>query len=399
MKFNTADLYKEVLGIFDWLIEIRRDFHRNPELSTKETRTKEKIIEYLKEMGIEYSTFINHHGVVAIIHGSKGGKTIGLRADMDALPMEDLKKTPYSSSKKGVMHSCGHDAHMTILLGAAKILNNHRDSLSGKVKLIFQPAEETIGGAKPMIEDGVLENPKVEAIFGLHVSSELPVGKIALRYGQMNAQSDTIGIKVKGTSSHGAYPHGGHDSIVIAAHIISALQTIIARDVDPRDSAVISLGTISGGAQNNILAEMVEMGGTVRTINPTTREMVLKRVQEVVTGVATSLGGEGHLNIEEGYIALINHDPLVKLVEENSIEFLGKENTINISKVSLGVEDFAYFTEALPGVFFVLGSGNPDKGIVHCGHTQHFDIDEDCLKIGVMMQILNTLKALGGKIK
>jgi len=323
---------------------------------------------------------------------------VALRADMDALPMEDVKDTSYTSINKGVMHACGHDAHMTILLGVAKILKKYCDKIPGNVKLIFQPAEETIGGAKPMIEDGVLENPKVDAIFGLHVSSEVPLGKVALRYGHMNAYSSAFKILIKGSSSHGAYPHGGQDAIVMAAHIITAIQTITARNVDPRDSAVITIGKINGGTQDNIIADRIEMSGTIRTIRADTKELVHKRMGDIVEGIASSLGGEGYIIIEDGYTALINDERMVEIVEANSYQLLGEENTIRISNVSLGVEDFAYFTDAVPGAFFVLGASNPEKGIVHCGHTRDFDIDEDCLKIGVMMQVLNTLKTLGVKV-
>jgi len=291
MKINVSDLYMEVIELYDWLVEVRRDFHRNPELSTKEVRTKGKIIEYLKDMGIACSGFNSHQGVVGLINGDKSGKTVALRADMDALPMEDVKDTSYTSINKGVMHACGHDAHMTILLGVAKILKKYCDKIPGNVKLIFQPAEETIGGAKPMIEDGVLENPKVDAIFGLHVSSEVPLGKVALRYGHMNAYSSAFKILIKGSSSHGAYPHGGQDAIVMAAHIITAIQTITARNVDPRDSAVITIGKINGGTQDNIIADRIEMSGTIRTIRADTKELVHKRMGDIVEGIASSLGG------------------------------------------------------------------------------------------------------------
>ncbi|MBS4534841.1 amidohydrolase [Clostridium sp. D2Q-14] len=234
-------------SIKDWLINIRREFHMYPELGMEEFKTSQKICDLLDEMGIEYERGIANTGVVGIIKGKKEGKTVALRADMDALPIDERNDVYYKSKIKGKMHACGHDAHMTILMGTAKILNDMRDELKGKVKLIFQPAEETVGGAKKMIEEGVLENFKVDAVFGLHVAPEIPVGKIGIKYDKMNASSDTLEINIFGESTHGAYPHSGIDSIMIASQVINALQTIVSRNVNPIDSAVISLGTIQGG--------------------------------------------------------------------------------------------------------------------------------------------------------
>jgi len=391
MKLSSMVCAKE---IEDWLIEVRRDFHKNPELGMEEYRTSERIIEYLEEMGIEYKRGVAKTGVVGIIRGGQKGKTVALRADMDALPIEDKKNLDYKSKISGKMHACGHDAHMTILLGAAKILNDMRNELKGNVKLFFQPAEETLGGAKPMIQEGVMDNPKVDAVFGLHVAPEIPVGKIGIKYGKMNASSDSIKILIHGESTHGAYPHSGVDAIMISGHIITALQTIVSRNIDPRNSAVVSLGIIKGGTQGNIICDRVEMIGTVRTLDPSTRNRVLENIKRIVTNISTSMGGRGEVIIEEGYISLINDNPMVKIVEDNAKALLGDEGVKIIEEPSLGVEDFAYFLQKAPGAFYRLGCGNIEKGIVYDGHNSLFDIDEECLTIGAAMQVENTLRIL-----
>ena len=284
-------LLQKARELLPWIISVRRDFHQYPEVGFNEWRTKRKICTYLDQMGILY-TEAAKTGVVGLIEGGKPGKTVALRADMDALPIKEKNDVPYKSKNEGLMHACGHDAHMTIMLGAAKILMNVRDQLAGNVKLLFQPAEETDGGAEPMIAEGVLENPKVEAIFGLHVAPEFSVGEIGWKYGQMNASSDTIHIKVKGKSAHAAYPYMGKDAIVIAAQIITALQTIVSREVDARKSAVISLGKIKGGTQGNVVADEVHLTGTVRTLDPEIRKYVLERIEETIAFVARGLGGK-----------------------------------------------------------------------------------------------------------
>lgn len=391
---SNKELEKKVNEIEDFLIKTRRDFHMYPELGMEEYRTRDKIVEYLEEMGIEYEKDIANTGVVGIIKGKAGGKTVALRADIDALPMEDKKEIPYKSKIKGKMHACGHDAHTAILLGAAKVLNELKDKFKGNVKLIFQPAEETVGGAKPMIEEGVLENPKVDGIFGLHVSNGIEIGKIGIRYGQMNASSDMIKIIIHGKNSHGAYPDLGIDAIAIASQVVTIIQTIVSRRIDPRNSAVITIGTIHGGEARNIVADKVEMEGIVRTLDPITREKVMKELIDIVENIALSMGGKGEVIREKSYTSLINNDSMVDIVYNNGEDLLGAENIINIKHPSFGVEDFSYFAESVPGAFFNLGSRNEENGIVHEAHTPLFDIDENCLKIGVLLQCKNVLSFL-----
>lgn len=388
------DILNRSSNIKDWLIKIRREFHMCPELGMEEFKTSGKICDLLDEMGIEYQRGIANTGVVGIIKGKNKGKTVALRADMDGLPILEKNDLEYKSKVNGKMHACGHDAHMTILLGTAKILNEMKDELKGNIKLIFQPAEETVGGARPMIEEGVMENPKVDGVFGLHVAPEIPVGKIGIKYGKMNASSDTLNIKIYGESTHGAYPHSGIDSIMIASQVINALQTIVSRNVSPLDSAVISLGTIKGGTQHNIIANSVQMTGTLRTLSPKTRKMALSRIKDIVENIPKSLGGRGEFIREEGYAALINHDHMVDLVKDTGESLLGEDNIIEINEPSLGVEDFAYFLNEVEGAYYRLGCRNEDKGIIHDGHHDRFNIDEDCLLIGVAMQVSNVIKFL-----
>lgn len=392
---NLDEWWERAMRLKPWLVDVRRDFHRHPELGMEEFRTREQIERYLEEMGIPYETGIANTGVVGLIQGGREGKTVALRADMDALPITEQNDVPYKSTVPGKMHACGHDAHMAILLGAAKLLNETKMQLTGNVKLLFQPAEETVGGAKPMIEAGVLEDPSVDAIFGLHIAPEIPVGEIGVRYGQMNASSDTIHITVKGHHAHGAYPHTGTDAVVISAHVITALQSIVSRNVDPRQSAVISIGVIQGGTQSNIIAAEVNMTGTVRTFDPAVRELVLKRIEEVLAHTTRSMGGDYVFERgNDGYIALMNDDAMVDIVKKSGEKLLGEDHVHHISLPSMGVEDFSFFAEAVPAAFYRLGCRNEAKGIVHGVHTSRFDIDEDCLPLGAALQVQNVLHFL-----
>lgn len=389
---KSKNILEEAREINDWLVNIRRDFHRNPELGLEEIRTQEKVMEYLDSLGIEYER-IASTGVLGIIKGNKKGKTVALRADMDALPIQDEKDVPYKSTIPGKMHACGHDAHMTVLLGAARLIKEREDKLSGNVKLFFQPAEETVGGARPMIEERAMDNPKVDAVFGLHVSGNIRVGEIGIRYGKMNASSDTMQIIISGNSSHGAYPHRGIDAIVISASVISSLQSIVSRNMDPLNSAVVTLGTINGGTQDNIIADKVELMGTLRTLDPETREKTKKRIEKIVTKTAEAMDGVGEVIWQEGYSALINNDDMVDIVKRSGENILGANNVHELSKPSLGVEDFSYFAEVAPGAFFRLGCKTKDSPMKEAHHPL-FDIDEECLAIGVALQVNNALSFL-----
>lgn len=383
---KILELTKE---ISPWLSKVRRDLHMYPELGMEEFRTQEKICEYLDEFKIPYKKMAKT-GVVGEIKVKNPLKTIALRADIDALPILEKNNVSYKSKNIGVMHACGHDAHTTILLGVAKILSEKKDELRVNIRFIFQPAEETTGGAEPMIKEGVLED--VDSIFGLHVSSLIEKGTAEYRYKEMNASSDNIDIEVQGTSAHGAYPGDGVDAIVITAQLITAMQSLVSR-IDARDSAVLTIGKIQGGNAHNIIADSVKLTGTLRTLDPKVRELVKKKLKVLVETLPIAMGGKGILKIEKGYSSLINHDKMVDLIKKNAEKILGVENVFEKEKPNMGVEDFGYYLEKIPGAFFYLGVKNTEKKIIASAHNENFDIDEEALHLGVAIQISNILSA------
>jgi amidohydrolase len=390
------DIYKRIDEIFDELVQIRRDFHMHPELSQYEFGTQRKIREYLNKWGIENYTCAET-GVVGIIRGKNKGKTVGIRGDIDALPIHEENDVPYRSLTPGVMHACGHDAHAAIVLGTAKIIKelaDSEDSINGNVKIFFQPAEETIGGAERMIREGCMEEPKVDYVLGLHVQPYLNAGKVELKYGKLNASTDSINIVLKGKAAHAAYPDKGIDAIVMAGHVITALQSIVSRNTSPLNPVAISLGRISGGVKDNIIADEVKITGTLRTLDDETRQYTKDRISSIVKNTARAFGGEGLTTFCEGYKALINNNEVVDIIKENAIKLLGKENVEFKEFPSLGAEDFSYFMDVAKGAFFHLGCGNPAKGITSPIHTEHFDIDEECLKVGVRLQVENVMTLL-----
>jgi amidohydrolase len=389
------DIQKRIDEIYQELVEIRRDFHKNPELSQQEFRTQKKIQDYLNEWNIENYVCADT-GVIGIIRG-KNGKTIGIRGDIDALPINEINNNSYCSINPGVMHACGHDAHTTILLGVAKILKEMADSeesISGNVKLFFQPAEETIGGGKRMVQEGCMSNPIVDYMLGLHVMPYIDAGKVELKYGKLNASTDTIKITLKGKQAHGAYPDKGIDAITIAGNVITSLQTIVSRNISPLNSVVISLGKISGGVKDNVIADEVKITGTLRALDDDTRSFAKQRIETIVKNTAAAFGGEGSVDFHDGYQALINNDEVVDVIKENAEKILGKENIVFKEFPSLGAEDFSYFSDVAKGGFFHLGCGNSAKGITSPIHTECFDIDEECLKIGVLLQVNNVIALL-----
>ena len=314
---------------------------------------------------------------------------------MDALPIqEENDGLPYASEHPGVMHACGHDAHTAILLGTAELLCQFRAELRGSVKLLFQPAEESIGGAERMIAQGVLESPHVDAVFGLHVASDLPPGKIGCKYGKMYAASDMFTVRVYGTSCHGAHPDQGVDAILIAAQIVSACQSVVSRNVSATDSAVCTFGTINGGRVRNQIADTVELTGILRTLTPDTRLYVRQRVKTIVEETAKLMGGRAEFIVEPSYSPLINDDRMVDQVRENASSLLGSDSVVLRDVPSLGVEDFAYFAAERPSCFFHLGSatGDPKHDV---GHSCYFDLDEACIPIGIRLQALNVLNYRG----
>ena len=371
-------------NIHSELVEIRRDLHENPELGFDLVRTFQKVKDFLSKEGIEFYE-VAQTGICAIIRG-KGTNTVALRADMDALPLQDRKVCSYSSKAPGKMHACGHDAHTTMLLGAAKILNNMKDKIPGNIKLFFEPAEETTGGSSIMIKEGVLENPNVQAIFGLHVEEWLEAGTVGLKRGYAYAASNPFTIKIIGKGGHGASPHMTIDPIVIASNVIISLQNIVSREIPPTDAAVITIGSIHGGTAQNIIPEEVIISGIIRTMKSEHREYIKTRLIEVVEGTVNSMRGKCEIIIEESYPCLYNNDQLADIFEKKAGEVVGEGNVYKLDTPTLGVESFAYFANERPSLFYFLGSGNKEKGIVNPAHGSLFDIDESCLSIGTAMQ-------------
>ena len=366
------------------LICIRRDLHENPELGFDLFRTSQKVKEFLQKEKIEYYE-VAQTGICAIIRGNSN-RTIALRADMDALPLQDKKTCSYSSKISGRMHACGHDAHTTILLGAAKILNSMRDELPGNVKLFFEPAEETTGGSPLMIKAGVLENPNVDAVIGLHVEEFLDVGTVGLKRGVAYAASNPFTIKIIGKGGHGASPHMTIDPIVIASNVITTLQSIVSREIPPTDPAVITIGSIHGGTAQNIIPEEVTIAGIIRTMKSEHREYIKTRLVQVVEGIVHSMRGTCEIEIEESYPCLYNNDKLADLFENKASELIGEINVQKLDQPTMGVESFAYFSMERPSLFYFLGSRNKEKGIINPAHGSLFDVDESCIAVGVAMQ-------------
>ncbi len=379
----------------DWLVRTRRDLHEIPEQGDAEFKTQEYLCKTLEKLGIPYKKM--RTAVVGIVEGAAPGPVVALRADMDALPVQEPDGKPYRSRHDGYMHACGHDAHMTVALGAARFLSEHKNEFAGTIKLLFQPAEESTGGAVPMIAGGCLENPHVDYILGLHVMPDVQAGMIELKHGALNGASDFLGVKIKGKGAHAAYPSTGIDAIMIAAKVIDDLQSVISRNVSPLDEAVITIGTINGGQRNNIIAEEVTMTGTIRTTSPEVRASIAQRVKSIVEHIPIALGGSGEVEIKPGYSALINHDAIVDILAEEVTALYGKDKLVWKEKPSLGVEDFAFFLQERPGAYYHLGCGNSEKGITAPLHSKLFDIDESCLPIGVAMQVTAALRLLNAR--
>lgn len=388
---NRENILQNIEKNNQWFINTRRELHKIPELDFELPKTVAYVTSLLDEMGLTYKTGVGKSGIVVDIEGKNKDITIALRADMDALPILECGNKEYSSTISGHMHACGHDVHTAILLGVAKTISENRDSLPCNVRLLFQPAEETTGGALPMIEDGCLEG--VDTIFGLHVDPTIECGVIGIKYGAYCASSTDVIIEVEGKSCHGAYPSQGIDAIVATCGIVTNLQSVISRNIDSRDSAVLSFGKIIGGEKENIVAQNVRVSGTLRTLSPEIKNKVKERVKEMVEFTAKGYGATGKVTYRDSYTALINHDEYIDIVKENGKELLSDSGIYVKTLANMGVEDFAYFVEKVPGAFFNLGVGNKKKGITAPLHNDKFDIDEDSLKIGVALQIFNILSA------
>lgn len=375
----------------EYIIAMREYFHENPELSFKEFKTADRLEKELKDMGLNPER-ITETGIIADIKGN-GKKTVAIRADIDALPVTEENKVNYVSKNKGVMHACGHDTHMAMLLGAAKMLIAEKEKLNGNIRLIFQPAEELPpGGAVGMIKNGALDG--VDYIIGQHIMGFIPAGKIAIYYKEMMANADEFDIKIHGKGGHGSAPQDSIDAVYITAHLIEMLNTIVSREIDPQEPAVITTGTVNSGYRYNIIAAHAELTGTVRTFNIEVQEKIIKRIKDILEGLKSIYGIEYEYEYKKGYPVLVNNEKIAKYIEEAAKRVVGKDNII-YPKPNMGGEDFAYFLQKVPGSYYFIGGSNPERGIDSMNHSPTFDVDESALYTGAKvlkeaaMEILN----------
>jgi amidohydrolase len=369
-----------MLQVLPRVVELRREIHRHPELGFEEHRTQALVERELTAIGVPFRR-IAKTGVVAVVTGAMPGKVAALRADMDALPITEQSGEPFTSEVPGKMHACGHDAHTAMLIEAVRALHADRATLHGKVVALFQPAEEGPGGALPMIEEGALDDPRVDAVAMLHVDNRIPAGTISITPGPVNAAADEVQITIHGKGGHGAYPHTTIDAIPAAAAVILALQNIAARETDPLKSVVVTIGTLEGGYRNNVIADRVHMTGTLRSHDPAIRDGLEARVRRIVDGVCSAYGARADVTVIEGYPPVVNDEALATAFAEH----LKAAGAMTVERLAptMGGEDFAYFAQRVPGVHVRLGIRNDAEGITASGHSPQFRIDEDALPVGV----------------
>jgi amidohydrolase len=391
------DFYAQAKELFTYSQSMRRDFHMHPELGFQEVRTAGIVAKELQKLGLEVTTGIGKTGVVAMIEGSRPGPTLLLRADMDALPIIEQTGAEYASQNPGVMHACGHDGHTAILLTVARMLNNSRDQFPGTIKLVFQPAEEGQGGAESMIADGVFDNPKVDVTFGLHLWNEKPVGWLGIAEGPTMAGAEKFDITVTGKGGHGAMPQGAIDPILASAQIINALQSIVSRNVAPLDSAVVSVTQFHGGDAFNVIPQTVELGGTIRTFDPQVRELVLKRVAEITSGISEALGCQAEFRNIRLTPAVVNDSSTIKLVQNAARQVLPELTLDESAPITMGSEDFAFMMEKVPGCFIFVGSANADRGLNYSHHHPKFDVDEQALSQAAALMAQSAIEILNSR--
>lgn len=381
----TASIRPEIRALQPEVVEWRRRFHQFPELGFKEHLTAEFVAGRLSEWGIAHETGVARTGIVATIPGNGDGPVLGIRADMDALPIQELNEVPYKSRHAGQMHACGHDGHTAIALATARYLSQHRDRFRGTVKLIFQPAEEGPGGAKPMIEAGVLENPRADAIIGLHLWNNLPLGTVGVRAGALMAATECFRLQLSGKGGHGAMPHQTTDAIVLGSQVVNALQVIVARNVDPVESAVVTVGEFNAGTALNVIAGEAQLSGTVRYFNPQFAGYFGKRIEAVVAGVCQSHGARYDLNYWALYPPTVNDPQMAELVRSVATEVVETPAGVVPECQTMGGEDMSFFLQEVPGCYFFVGAANPELGLDYPHHHPRFDFDETALATGVEM--------------
>jgi amidohydrolase len=392
-----TDFLSEAQALFEYTQSLRRDFHMHPELGFQEVRTAGIVAKELTGLGLEVTTGVGGTGVVAIVGGTKPGPVVLVRADMDALPIVEETGAAYASQTKGVMHACGHDAHTAVLLTVARMLHTRRDELAGTVKLIFQPAEEGMGGAERMIEGGVLENPKVDAALALHVWNERPVGWFGVAGGPTMAGAEIFKVRVIGKGGHGAVPHLAVDPILAAAQVVSALQGIVSRNVPPLQTAVVSVCTVHGGETFNVIPPAVELTGTIRTFDAAVRQTVLARFEQTVQAAAEAMGCRAEIELQRLTPATVNDPATAARVQAAARRLFPAADVDTANYITMGSEDFAFILEKVPGCFFFVGTANPDKGLDAAHHHPKFDIDEAALPRAAALMTAAVVDLLSGK--
>lgn len=380
--FDRLPIRPELQDRFDSMVKVRRDLHRHPELGFKETRTAGVVADVLQEARLEFQAGIAGTGVSTLVEGGQGqGRTLLFRADMDALPIQEETTVDYASTHPGVMHACGHDGHTSILLHTALETAASARTRSVHSRFVFQPAEEGPGGALPMIQAGVMKDPPVEAAFGLHLWNRLPTGKVAVTCGPFMAAADEFHITVHGLGGHGAYPHDAIDAVVVGSYIVTALQTLVSRNTNPVQTAVVTVGTFHAGSNFNIIAEKAQMKGTLRTFDPDVRKRLIDRLRTVVTQTAEMLGARAEFEFLDTYPTTVNDRRMADFVAEVAADVVGEDNVVR-DLVSMGGEDMSYFLQEVPGCFFFLGSGDSVHGGGESHHSPRFDFDERVMPLG-----------------
>ncbi len=380
----TLDYRAEAESLFSQLVAWRRDLHRHPELSFQEVRTSGIVAQRLLELGYEVRTGVAQTGVVALLHGGRPGPTVMLRADMDALPIQEISEASYASLHPGVMHACGHDGHVAMGLGAATLLARHAAELAGNILFVFQPAEERDGGAAAVVASGALYDPQPDVVFGLHLWNALPAGRIIVQAGPLMAAADVLRIVVRGRGGHGGLPHETIDAIAVTGQVLTALQTIVSRNVNPHDTAVLSIGVVRGGTAFNVIAETVELLGTLRTFQPAVRETVLTRLRVLLDGVTAGMGAEAELSVEPLTGPVINDPAACETARLAALQLVGNTAVGRIAPLMVS-EDFAEYGKLAPSCFMLLGSGNAELGLNAPHHNPRFDFDERVLPMGAAL--------------
>ena len=391
MLSTQAPLYPTIRpaiqSLHEQLVEWRRHLHRFPELGFREHLTAAFVQKKLTAWGIDHQSGIAGTGIVATLLGHKPGPVFAIRADMDALPIQEENEVPYRSTHDGIMHACGHDGHTAIALGTAYFLSQHPDIFCGTIKIIFQPAEEGPGGAEPMIAAGVLKNPDVESIIGLHLWNNLPLGTVGVRSGPLMAAVELFDCTIQGRGGHGAIPQQTVDAVVVGAQVVTALQSIVARNVNPLEAAVVTVGKFQSGTAHNVIADTADLSGTVRYFNPALGDLLPKRIEAIIAGICQSYGATYQLNYYKLYPPVINDDAIANLIRSVAESVVETPAGVTPECQTMGGEDMSYFLQAVPGCYFFLGSANPERDLAYPHHHPRFDFDERALSMGVELFI------------